>query len=141
MWYILKMRSSLKAFLISASIVSTSALAQDQISNLKEFECKSSETAIVSDVPDFDQFTLKGQVTSNMELRNVSLRFNNFPLREAFFGVLQPVSTSYRFFDGQDYNYELQFPRVNSETSFKSKITISLEGYISTEILSCNIQQ
>lgn len=107
-----------------------------------EFECKSGLAAVVTDLPHFDQFTLKGELLSNMEMHNVSLKFNNYPLREAFFGVLQPNDNgniSYHFFDGQDYRYELRFPKLQSEKTFKSEISISLEGHISTESLECNV--
>ncbi|OQW52831.1 MAG: hypothetical protein A4S09_08280 [Proteobacteria bacterium SG_bin7] len=112
-----------------------------QIAMAAEFECKSGIAAVVAvSPPDFDQFIIKGELSKNFEIKNVSIRFNSLPLREAYFERLQPLLSdfiSYNFFDGQDYRYQLNFPQKINK-SFKAHIVLSQESYISTEALECS---
>lgn len=111
-----------------------------QIAAAAEFECKSGVVVVaVYPQPDFDQFTIKGEISKNFELKNVGIYFNNFPLREAFFERLQPTvseTVNYHLFDGQDYQYDLSFPQ-QFKKSFKARVVLSQQGYIGTEDLDC----
>lgn len=127
-----------KSFLILLASVLT------QTSAAAEFECKSGIFAVVAMSkldPVTDQFVIKGATSEKLELRFVSIRFNSYPLREARFDRLEPSisnTVNYNFFDGEDFSYELHFPKKIGKT-FNADISISQDGYIGSEPLECTL--